>query len=338
MGDDGTPGATWNPLRGCSRVSEGCRFCYAERIAGRFCGPGLPYEGLATRDKNGHRWTGNVRLVRDELLTPLHWRKRRRVFVCSMSDLFHEETSDDDIDLVFATMLACHVLENISEHSFQVLTKRAERMSAYLSGEPARLLDRWAKAMDGRVIMDNADVCFSEYVYGAVSRRWDENGRGLSDHRPWGFLDQLFPLRNVWLGVSTENQETADQRIPLLLKTPAVVRFVSCEPLLAPIDLGQWVFDREQAIDRAVYGPPKLNRDQADDAIGYSLNWVIAGAESGPGARPMQEAWTRSIKNQCVLANVPFFFKQAMDPKGKKVSLPLLDGARWQQFPRVSRG
>jgi protein gp37 len=304
-------------------------------MAGRFAGPGLPYEGLVRRTPNGVRWTGQVRLVEDELCKPLHWRAPRRVFVCSMSDLFHTTVPDPVIDRVFATILACNVLENRTDHTFLILTKRPARMQSYLSQKPATLLERWAKAADGRIIMDNADVYFSEYVYGHVSRRWDAQGRAMSDPVPWGFADQLFPLRNVWCGVSCENQQTANERIPLLMKTPAVLRFLSCEPLLERIDLSRWIFDRDQEVRRAVDGPSRLNSEQADAVMAYPVNWVIVGCESGPGARPMDPAWARAIKTECVLANVPYFFKQSLNKAGKKVSLPLLDGRRWQQLPEV---
>lgn len=199
--------ATWNPLRGCTRVSEGCRNCYAEHVAARFSCPGQPYEGLAQRTDKGPRWTGKVALVEDVLDQPLRWRRSRRIFVNSMSDLFHESVPDEWIDRIFAVMALA------PQHQFQVLTKRPARMRAYLEQDRA--------------------------INGAPWDRWTElafslgfNVRGL---RGSGGLVER-PLPNVWLGTSIEDQPTADARIPHLLATPAAVRFVSAEPLLGPVD------------------------------------------------------------------------------------------------------
>lgn len=307
---------TWSPVRGCSRVSEGCRHCYAERIAARFSGPGLPYEGLATIGKNGPRWTGEVRLVWSALKEPAGWRKPRRVFVNSTSDLFHERLDDTDIDQVFGVMWACRYLgrgENVYDgHTFQVLTKRPERMHVYLTQDRKDLARRWA--------------------YAAVNHGGGENPDALWD----SIAFETAPHPRIWFGVSVEDQAAANERIPLLLRTPAVVRFVSAEPLLAHVDLSPWLFDRERAIRSAMRGPAALNYDQADDTMSYPLNWVIAGCESGPGARPMGEDWVRSLRDQCQAAKVPFFLKQAIDERGRKVSLPLLDGRRWAECPEVS--
>lgn len=277
--------ATWNPLRGCTRVSEGCRHCYAEQIASRFSGPGQPYEGLATRGPA--RWTGKVRLVEEHLADPLRWRKPRRIFVNSMSDLFHESVPDEWIDRVFAVMAAT------PRHTYQVLTKRPERMRAYLadrrtscigySGNPV-VETRKHVAWRAGLIVEDGDMMVDSIIAG-----------------PW-------PLPNVWLGVSVEDQATADARVPLLLSTPAAVRFVSAEPLLGPIDFTQ------------IKLPPFARPDPRDpthaDALfdhnGYTerLDQVIVGGESGHGARPCNVAWVRSIVQQCEAAAVPVFVKQ----------------------------
>jgi len=308
--DDGTAGMTWNPVMGCSRVSEGCRACYAERIAARFSGPGQPYEGLATMGKNGPRWTGKVRLIDSALYEPLRWRKPRRVFVNSMSDLFHEQLSDEDIDKVFA------IIQASPQHQFQVLTKRPERMRIYVIGAKDRV----------------RDAC--EY---------------LADERGWfhAHQDRAWPLDNVWLGVSTENQETANERIPFLLRTPAAIRFVSCEPLLGHIALpiprtwgrrsdGKWGCDACYNGDRCDERN-HVSRNSCEACLGtgavQSIDWCIVGSESGPSARPMDRAWARALKDQCVAAGVPFFLKQTLDERGRKVSLPLLDGRQWAEFP-----
>jgi protein gp37 len=303
--------ATWNPIRGCSRVSEGCRNCYAERIAARFSGPGQPYEGLAKwRSLKAdigleQHWTGEVRFIPELLEQPLHWRKPRRIFVNSMSDLFHEKVLDEWLDQIFAAMLVC------PQHTFQILTKRPAIMTAYMAYVSANRIDPH-----------------------------------MAHLRPgYGPLD--WPWRNIWLGVSVEDQKTADERIPLLLQTPAAVRWVSYEPALGPVDCF-----------RNSYGMP-------------ALDWIVAGGESGPGARPAHPDWFRAARDQCKAAGVPFFFKQwgefiAHNQEFKCTSLPhhvsarkyrkltaqfedvqfmrvgkqragrLLDGREWNEFPRRS--
>jgi len=309
--------STWSPVRGCTRVSEGCRNCYAEHIAARFSGPGLPYEGLARRTEQGPRWTGEVRLIQDALKQPIRWRTPKRIFVNPMSDLFHEKLSDSDIDEVFGVMWACRYLgrgdDVYTGHVFQVLTKRPARMYYYLTQHRGELARRWAYAAVTHGGGNNPDLLFDSIA----------SDRGVHPR--------------IWLGVSCENQDTLNERARVLSQTPAAVRFVSCEPLLGPVDLSHWVFDRERQIRLLMNGPAKLNRDQADDLTMVSLDWVIAGSESGPGARPMEERWVRAIKEQCVRARVPFFYKQALNERGDKISLPLLDGTQWSQFPEVHR-
>ena len=307
--------ATWQVTTGCARVSPECGTheggCYAERMAWRLShNPATSqYQGTVRMTEHGPRWTGLVRPFENELLAPLSWRKPRRVFVDSMSDLFHEDVPDAHIDAVFATMLACEFLEGRTRHTFQVLTKRAERMAAYFAAPPATLLDRWGRAADRSIILDNADVYFSEAVYGACTNKWDENRCGLEKSAPWSHPENLFPLRNVWLGVSCGTRKHGLPRLDHLRRVPAAVRFVSFEPLLE--DLG----------------------DVDLDGIG----WAIAGAESGPKARAMEEAWVRRLRDQCVARNVRFFYKQRLDGR-RRVSLPVLDGRAWQEMPEVRRG
>lgn len=268
---------TWNPIRGCSRVSEGCRHCYAEQVAARFSGPGQPYEGLADRNRSGSKWTGKVRLIDDALPLPLRWKKPRRIFVNSMSDLFHENLPDEAIDKIFAVMALA------PQHTFQVLTKRPEWMRAYF-------------AADDRL----------RQINGAI---WSTLGtpRGSKiDHG--GHWRASLPLPNVWLGVSVEDQDAADQRIPLLLETPAAVRFLSCEPLLGALDIRQHLEPWEQnGVD--------MSRDVGSrvgcaTGVTPAIDWVICGGQSGPGAQPMHPDWARSLRDQCQAAGVPFFFKQ----------------------------
>lgn len=321
--------ATWNPIRGCSRVSEGCRHCYAERIAARFSKPGQPYAGLAEMvviadDRgigvNDARWTGEVRFIPELLDQPLRWKRPRKIFVNSMSDLFHEKLTARMINEVFAAMLVC------PQHTFQVLTKRPGRMKAYLSSVGARDIEpEMAKLRPG-----------------------------------YGRLD--LPWRNIWLGVSVEDQKTADERIPLLLATPAAVRWVSYEPALGPVDFRRWLYPRCPCGQRA-------DCDRHEDPPKPPLDWIVAGGESGPGARPAHPDWFRSALADCEAAGVPFFFKQwgewlhasqmngaftdaqldslsfktvcrGIGPVelffrvGKKRAGHLLDGTAWQEFPK----
>lgn len=246
---------TWNPLVGCSRVSEGCRHCYAERFVHR--GLAAQHRGLTIAGDGGKgpRWTGDVRLVPERLGEPLRWKKAQRVFVNSLSDLFHENVAFETIAAVFGVMEACPHL------TFQVLTKRPRR---------AREFCAWVKR---------------------------ESGRLHPSDRP-----RAFPLPNLWLGVSVEDQRTADERIPVLLELPAALHFVSYEPALGPVDFGRYVSGRERV--HGVASPSVGHR------IVDRLGWIIVGGESGPGARPFDLAWARSTIEQCRTARVACFVKQ----------------------------
>lgn len=236
--------ASWNPVSGCAKVSAGCKHCYAEREWGR----------LQHLENYAGRAFTDVRCHPERLDQPLRWKRPRKIFVNSMSDLFHEAVPDEFIDRVFAVMALAR------QHTFQVLTKRPERMLAYMTrlGKSAKLLDDAARTMG--------------YTF-------EFNGQYLVK----------WPLPNVWLGVSIEDQPTADERVPLLLQTPAAVRWISAEPLLGPVDLSRWL--------------------AANDG-GPHIDWVVDGGESGPKARPMHLAWARSHRDQCAEAGVPYFFKQ----------------------------
>lgn len=284
--------ATWNPVRGCSRVSEGCRNCYAERVAARFSGPGLPYQGFAELTPGGPRWTGRVELVPGKLAEPLSWQRPRRVFVNSMSDLFHEELGFEDIAAVWGIMAAC------PRHTFQILTKRPERMRDWFSWmrEFAMQQRDIASAPSRRqTAMKAAFTALGETD--AVKRRMDPAWAGDHDLGPW-------PLPNVWLGVSVEDQGTADLRIPLLLSTPAAVRFISAEPLLGPVSI------IEQLDPGRCDCEPCSRTSVRCTASRHPLDWVIVGGESGPGARPVHPDWIRRLRDQCEAADVTFFFKQ----------------------------
>jgi protein gp37 len=271
---------TWNPVRGCTRVSPGCENCYAERVAARFSGPGLAYEGLARIGKNGPRWTGDVRVIQEHLRDPLKWKRPRRIFVNSMSDLFHEGLGfERDIDPIFAVMGAAE------RHVFQVLTKRPRRMLEYVLEYERRVQER-------------------------------------------------IP-RNIWLGVTAEDQQRVDERIPLLLQTPAVVRFVSVEPQLGPVNLARWTQRHATTTegDCVSWCPACASARFGGRDPDSRVDWVITGAESGPSARPYDLDWARSLRDQCAAAGAAFFLKQTI-VDGRKVSTPALDGVVHAEFPR----
>ena len=279
----------WNFTRGCGRVSSGCVNCYAERQAIRHSTrPGAPYAGLVKHHRDGPRWTGDVRFVAEKLAEPLHWKQprdgsRHRIFVNSMSDLFHEGFTNEQIAAGFGVMAAC------PQHDFLILTKRAKRMREWFE---------WAHG-DPLVAMTKA---LGEHGFGRdVIRR--------AAYREPRDQAQSWPLPNVWLGCSAEDQQRADERIPLLLQCPAAVRWVSAEPLLGPIDftrLGHNAVNRN-ALTGMLDGPggTTLTRDQVP-----GLDWIVVGGESGPGARPCDVRWVRSIVRQCCDAGVPAFCKQ----------------------------
>ena len=280
--------ASWNVTVGCSRVSPGCGTneggCYAEKMAWRLSNnPATPqYHGTVRMTSHGPRWTGVVRAVEETLLDPIHWRKHRRIFISSMSDLFHDGVPDSHLDLVFATVLACQYLENLTPHTFMALTKRADRMRDYFSASPAALLKRWAEAADGRITVDDGDVYFSEAIEGACTVPRMPTEKGVSERVPWDRPEALFPLRNLMLGVSVEDRARLP-RLDALRATPAHRRFVSFEPLLE--DLG---------------------------IVNLSgIHLALVGGESGPKSRVSDLVWTRSLVGQCKPQGCAPFVKQA---------------------------
>ena len=234
---------TWNPTTGCSKVSPGCEHCYAERLSLRFGWSGKPWTAPNAPE--------NVRLHFERLSSPRKWKQPARVFVNSMSDLFHDLVPFEFLSLVF------DVMEDTPQHTYQILTKRPDRMRTF------------------------------------VTKRLSADPGRPSQSSP-----------NVWLGTSAEDQRRTDERLPVLLDTPAAVRFVSCEPLLGPLDLTTYL---------------------------CGLDWIIDGGESGPDRRPASPDWFRSIRDQCRLAGVAYFHKQGNSsrPGGDR----LLDDKTWEQFP-----
>lgn len=242
---------TWNPVTGCDKVSPGCDHCYAEGIARRFAGSKAFPHGF------------DVTLHWDRVEAPLRWRKPARVFVNSMSDLFHQGIPDDFIARVFAVMAAT------PQHTYQILTKRHGRMRSLLNSPRFR-----------EDVMDEAFTSLD------LSQDWADNT-----------IDRDWPLSNVWMGVSVEDQQRADLRIPALLGTNAAVRFLSCEPLLGPVSLWEHLSN------------PSNPRRLVGDALPH-LDWVIIGGESGPGARRMELDWAEQLVEQCKAAGVAPFVKQ----------------------------
>ncbi|HUX01088.1 MAG TPA: phage Gp37/Gp68 family protein [Phycisphaerae bacterium] len=296
---DGTAGKTWNPITGCTKISPGCQHCYAERMSKRLAGRcGYPADEPF-----------RVTVHPDKFDEPLHWRKPAHIFVCSMADLFHPKVR-------FGTIL--RVVRSIIYtpwNTYQILTKRPSRMREFFEywmhmGTKAGYLDPMMLALDagGPPISGEQAARANEWY----KTHCDQSGRGLCDLPiPW-------PLPNVWLGVTVESGDYLS-RIDDLMATPAAVRFVSMEPLLGPVNLRPWLYDpRECSCYEAEYGHQLgcMFHGMTGDAVRAEmakpwpvLDWVIVGGETGPGARPMHPDWVRDVRDQCVAANVPFFFK-----------------------------
>jgi len=273
---------TWNPVTGCTKVSQGCKNCYAERWWPRV------YPGRKFTDVQCHP---------DRLDQPLRWKKPRRVFVNSMSDLFHEDIPDNFIAEVISIIGRC------PQHTFQILTKRIVRAKEIL-----KKLEHW-------------------------------------------------PLPNLWLGVSVEDMASAAERIPVLLETPAAIRWLSCEPLLGPIFLNQIPIpcpnDAAHCCGRQAFTDVLNCVDWCDAPecseawVGPGVRWVVVGGESGPEARPMRIEWARTIRDDCIDSGIPFFFKQwgewiskkqnaepsTVHRRGKKKAGRELDGRTWDEYP-----
>ena len=299
--------ATWNVITGCTVLTPGCTNCYAMRLAGTRLRHHPSRVGLTVQTKAGPVWNGQVRFNEQWLDQPLRWKRPRKIFVCAHGDLFHPAVPDSWIDRVFAVMALA------PQHTLMVLTKRADRMKAYM-------LERWqpSKAQNFAGIDIPAEPAGSGESREDQVRRecepllerfgladttkdhlWTENGDCKAMKWEW-------PLPNVWMGVSAEDQRRADERVPDMLATPAAVRWVSAEPLLGPIDFRRYIGRVIQAVDSS---EPEL----LTPAV--RLNWIVAGGESGPGWRPMAAEWAESIRDQCRDARVAFFMKQMAGKK-----------------------
>jgi protein gp37 len=340
-----TDRSDWNPIRGCTRVSPGCGGpgphggCYAEAMAARFSDPAIPAtpdhpatpaqwgHGYAERTSKGGRWTGRVELIEDRLLLPLRWKRPAKVFPSSTSDIWHESLTDDEIDRIMAVMaLTPHL-------TYQPLTKRAVRMRDYLT----------RPGVEVRIGLTALGICMGDLQRNPKS----SIGRGVtikgSDINPGALVK--WPLPNVWLGVSVEDQIRADERIPALLATPATIRWISAEPLLGPIDLEsslggtRWIggqrgcagsAERSGAMHHGSGAPdcPRHLHHHHDDRCRRGLDWAVVGGESGPRARDNDfETNARAIRDQCLRAGVAFFGKQNV----RKAPLP--EDLLIRQFP-----
>jgi protein gp37 len=288
--------ATWPIVQGCDYESPGCTHCYAVPLIWRLAhnpNPKIsaPLQGLVKKLANGNlAWTGKLALRQDRMLDPLGWREPRRIFVPSHGDIFHADVPDTFLDQIFAVMALC------PQHTFQVLTKRADRMRRYVA-ETGKTLGRQGTIREAvRELTPWPEDRFGEHI---------ETARAIT--RVSGTFKDREPLPNVWLGVSVEDQARADARIPLLLGTPAAKRFLSCEPLLGAVDLTEI----EHAPAHCIHALWGLKAETDGTAhYGPRIDWVIAGGESGDTARPMHPDWARSLRDQCRAAGVPFFFKQ----------------------------
>lgn len=300
--------ATWNPITGCTLVSDGCRHCYAAELATTRLRNHPSRAGLARKNAAGEaKFTGEVRINKQWLDQPLRWKRPRRIFVCAHSDLFHEAVPDGWIDQVFAVMALA------PQHTFQVLTKRPARAQEYLTADGG--FGPWGRVEHHARHMAHIPAGKTLATYGGSN------------------------LPHIWLGTSVEDQAAADARIPHLLAAPAAIRFLSAEPLLGPLSLEPWLAWPDggcELPDGRYFGCAscdgeapgcKCPRDRAyytcdegpRDATGcpewvhaerITLDWVIVGGESGRGARPMHPDWARSLRDQCAAASVPFLFKQ----------------------------
>ena len=273
---------TWTVTTGCDKVSQGCSKCYAEVMSNRLQAMGVRgYEGII---KN-NRWTGKINLLPEKLEEPLHWKKPRMIFVNSMSDLFHPSVPFEFVDKVYAVMGICF------QHTFQILTKRPERMKQYFDELG---LGKRSVSSEAMWIMKSAAGGFAL-------------AHNVADFIRSGILPD-----NIWLGTSCENQSTANERIPILLQIPAAIRFISAEPLLGPIDFLSLLKGDIKYQGNDEFFIPKINQ-------------IICGAESGRGARPMQLEWARSLRDQCKAAGVKFFMKQICE-SGYKIDYEKFPG------------
>jgi protein gp37 len=304
-------GSTWNPSYGCSKVSAGCKNCFAHRmISTRF--PHLTgYEhgpGMGTDIPLG--WDGRAHFKPERLEIPLHWKKPRRVFVCSISDLFHESLTNEQIAAVFGVMAAT------PQHQYVVMTKRLQRAVEWFDwvSQCGRMVPFYV----GEKIPDGAS---GEAAYCVMSNTTDPD---LKPIEPIAFctgIKQPWPLENVIMCASVENQPTVNERVSLLLQIPARWHGVSVEPMLERIDIRKYI-----GCDCEEFWPGQGHPPDCPTQTGQILNLVTCGAETGPGKRPLKDEWALDLRDQCKAARTPFFFKK--DGAGK----PTLCGVEYHEW------
>lgn len=246
----------WNPTTGCNKVSPGCKNCYAEKMHNRLV------NNPKMKDKYTRPFLDGAFPHEGSLYLPINWKKPKTIFVNSMSDLFHENLSDEFIAKVFLIMVLCR------QHTFQVLTKRADRMFRFMN----KTAEEFAE------LISNA-------VYETDLGSKEDNEQDTLCAQTFNYIVDHFPLPNIWLGTSCENQATAMERIPYLMDTPAAIRWISAEPLLGPIN-----FNHVDGADK--------------------LDWIVVGGESGPKRRLFDTDWARQIRDYCQEMKVKFFMKQ----------------------------
>ncbi len=297
---------TINPIVGCSKISDGCKFCYAEKAAASPRLQQFPQYRAVIRsngwnEKQKGDWNGKTFFVESALEKPLHWKQPRRIFVCSMGDLFHESVPFEWILKIIGITVAA------PQHEYIFLTKRSERMYEFFACYPDGWLIR--KSMEYSSLsseffaLDSVRDLLTDKKISEANDYWKNN----YDQSKRGKLDGPvpFPQPNIWLGVTAENQEQADKRIPILLQIPAAKRFVSIEPMLGKIDFKKTTLFKKQHYDRA------------------NLDWVIVGAESGAKRRYCAKTWVENIVEQCKNADVPCFIKQCHDENKKLIKMPV---------------
>lgn len=287
--------ATWPITTGCTEAGPDCLHCYARQHSWRLAhNPNRKvaqaYQNVTTKTSNGRvQWTGTLNCLAERLDWPLKWKQPRRIFVANMSDLFHEDVPFSFIDQVFAVIFLC------PQHTFQVLTKRPKRMMEYFTPESASRVSRIAHSLvvDGKAGDRRQDFATS--------------------------VNYFWPLSHVWIGTSVGTQKAAAERIPLLQKVPAAVRFLSCEPLLEQVYLGQyltspnldWIHAWEKELKSDLNGVRYLPLPSgAGIPVEKNIHWVIVGGESGHNARPCSLDWIHEIVQQCRDAGIAVYIKQ----------------------------